>query len=88
MRFSVAIDVMPRSEISDPQGQTIERALPSRGFKGIEKMRVGKKLTFELAAEDEQAAAKLVQQACESILTNPIVEEFSFQISRKEDAKT
>src|SRR4029077_897349 len=35
VRFVVSVDVMPKAGISDPQGQTIERALPTLGFAGM-----------------------------------------------------
>ena len=31
VRFAVAVDVMPKEGISDPQGQAVARALPSGG---------------------------------------------------------
>ncbi len=46
MKFEVAVHVMPKEGISDPQGQTIERALPTQGFAGIEGVRVGKRIEF------------------------------------------
>lgn len=76
MRFLVAIDVMPKEGISDPQGQTIERALPGLGFAGIVGVRVGKRITFEIEAESEAAAGSLVAEASRKFLTNPIIEDF------------
>ena len=72
----VAIDVMPKQGISDPQGQTIERALPGLGFPGISGVRVGKRITFEIEADSELAANSLVAEASRKFLTNPIIEDF------------
>lgn len=81
MRFAVAIDVMPKHQISDPQGQTIERALPGRGYAGISGVRVGKRIAFEIEAEDETSARQVVESACQRFLTNPIIEDFEVHIT-------
>lgn len=80
MKYSVAINVMPLHEISDPQGQTIERALPGLGFEGMTSVRVGKRITLSLEATDRGAAEALMTKACETFLTNPIIEEFEIQV--------
>lgn len=73
---------MPRSEISDPQGQTIEHALPGLEFEQMTSVRVGKRITLFIEAPDRQAAEALVTKACETFLTNPIIEEFEFQVTQ------
>ena len=45
--FEVLVEVQLRPGISDPQGATIERALPALGFAGISEIRAGK--AFRLA---------------------------------------
>ena len=47
---------MPKEGIADPQGQTIERALPSQGFSGIDGVRVGKRIEFWIEAPDAGTA--------------------------------
>ena len=42
--------------IADPQGATIERSLPHLGFDGVDGVRVGKCIRFDLEAADEAAA--------------------------------
>lgn len=81
MRFEVAIDVMPRREISDPQGQTIERALPTLGFDGVEGVRVGKRIVMTLQSETEAEARELIEMACQRFLTNPQIEQFSYSLT-------
>lgn len=62
--------VRPKAGILDPQGQAIERALPALGFEGARNVRVGRLIELEL--ED---AAQL-DQMCEQLLTNPLVEDY------------
>lgn len=80
MKFEVAVHVMPKEGISDPQGQTIERALPGQGFEGIEAVRVGKRIEFWLEAPDSAAAEKVLERVCADFLSNPIIEDFRFEI--------
>lgn len=86
MRFSVAVDIMPKEGISDPQGQTIERALPALGYEGIEEVRVGKRIEFVIDAPGENQATAIVRRACESFLSNPVIEDFRFELKTLEGA--
>jgi phosphoribosylformylglycinamidine synthase PurS subunit len=80
VRFEAAVDVMPKEGISDPQGQTIERALPAQGFVGIDGVRVGKRIEFSLEAPDRAAAEQILQRVCAEFLSNPIIEDFRFEL--------
>lgn len=84
MRFEAAVDVMPRKEISDPQGQTIERALPGIGFNGIESVRVGKRINLVISAATQDEARATLDEACRTFLTNPAIEEFDITLTELE----
>ena len=75
MKFPVVVEVMLRPGIADPQGATVERALPALGFAGVEGVRVGKAIRFTVDAADEGDARTRVEQLCERFLTNPVIEE-------------
>ncbi len=75
MTFSVLVEVQLRSGISDPQGQTIERALPTLGYEGVSGVRVGKSMRFTVEAADEAAARAQVDEICQKVLTNPVIED-------------
>ncbi len=80
-RFAAQINVMPRAEISDPQGQTVERTLPSIGFAGISGVRVGKRITLIVDAADEESARSIVASASEKILANPVIEDYELELT-------
>ena len=67
MTFSVLVEVQLRPGISDPQGQTIEKALPTLGYDGVSDVRVGKSMRFEIDAADEAAARAQVDELCEKL---------------------
>ncbi|TWF94777.1 phosphoribosylformylglycinamidine synthase subunit PurS [Saccharopolyspora dendranthemae] len=69
----VVVDVMPKQEILDPQGQAVANALPRLGFDGITEVRQGKR--FELEVADDVDDATLANIA-ETLLANPVIEDF------------
>jgi phosphoribosylformylglycinamidine synthase PurS subunit len=79
--FSVLVEVQLRPGIADPQGSTIERALPALGFEGVHDVRVGKSMRFSVEAADEAAARALVEDMCERFLTNPVIEDATVTIT-------
>ena len=75
------VEVSLRPGIADPQGDTIERALPALGFDGVTGVRVGKAIRFTLEASDEGDARSRVEQLCERFLTNPVIESAQVTVS-------
>ena len=69
----VVVDVMPKQEILDPQGQAVATALPRLGFDGVTEVRQGKRFELEVAdtVEDEQLDA-----IAETLLANPVIEDW------------
>ena len=81
MTFDVLVEVSLRPGIADPQGSTIERALPTLGFAGIEGVRVGKAIRFSIDAADADTARKQVDDLCQRFLTNPVIEDATITVS-------
>lgn len=79
-RFSVLVEVRLREGIADPQGATIERALPALGFEGVTAVRAGKAFRFEIAADDEAAARARATEIADRLLANPVIEESSVSV--------
>lgn len=73
----VVVDVMPRPEILDPQGQSIASALPRLGFHGVTSVRQGKRFEIELEGPADDAALADVRRMAETLLANPVIEDFS-----------
>ena len=80
-RFDVRVEVSLRPGIADPQGATIERALPALGFGGVEGVRVGKSIRFRVEAGDEDEARDRVEELCTRLLSNPVIEDSSFEMN-------
>jgi len=75
----VAIDVLLKRELLDPQGRATERALPSLGFAGVTDVRIGKHLELHVDAVGDELTAK-VEQMCAGFLTNPVVETYRWRV--------
>jgi phosphoribosylformylglycinamidine synthase PurS subunit len=81
MTFTARINVMPRRELADPAGQTIEKALPKIGFGDVERVRVGKRIELHVAASDESEARSKVEAMCERMLANTVIESYEVEIA-------
>jgi len=75
MIFSVHVEVRLRPGIADPQGSTIERAMPTLGFSGVSGVRVGKSIRFDIDSVNETAARTEAEDLCLRFLTNPVIED-------------
>jgi phosphoribosylformylglycinamidine synthase len=80
MRFPVLVEVRLRPGIADPQGATIQRALPALGFAGVQEVRVGKAIRLTVEAADEAAARLQVDELCQRLLANPVIEDTAVTI--------
>lgn len=74
MKFHAVLDIQLHPGIADPQGSTIERALPTLGFEGMSNVRSGKSIHLDIEAADEAAAEAQLTEVCEKFLTNPVIE--------------
>jgi phosphoribosylformylglycinamidine synthase subunit PurS len=73
-RFPVLVEISLRPGIADPQGATIERALPALGFEGVADVQVGKAIRLTIEAADADDARARVRQLCDRLLANPVIE--------------
>jgi phosphoribosylformylglycinamidine synthase PurS subunit len=81
MRFSARVEVRLRPGIADPEGATIERALPALGFDGVDHMRAGRSFSFEVEAADETAARARAEELAHRLLANPVIEESHLELT-------
>ena len=75
------VTVMLKNTVLDPQGKTIHGALKKMGYKGVGGVRQGK--FFEIVLDgglDKNAARTEVERIAKEVLTNPVIEEFSYRI--------
>jgi phosphoribosylformylglycinamidine synthase len=75
------IRVLLKPSVNDPQGLSIRGALHTLGFASVEQVRAGKLTQVRLHADDRTAAEKAVQQMCEQLLANPVIETYTFELA-------
>jgi phosphoribosylformylglycinamidine synthase subunit PurS len=80
VKFAANINVMPKQEISDPQGQAVERTLPSLGFDSVDEVRIGKRIEIVLEAADQAAAEAIAVAMCDKMLANPVIEDYELEV--------
>jgi len=83
MKFTAQIQVMPHKVLLDPQGKTVTKNLERIGLEGCSEVRIGKNIQMDVEAADTATAEKIIKEACEKLLINPIMEYFEFSISEK-----
>jgi phosphoribosylformylglycinamidine synthase subunit PurS len=76
----VVVDVMPKPEILDPQGKAVLGALPRLGFEGVTDVRQGKRFELEIDGELTDARLAEVEQMAETLLSNPVIEDYSVRV--------
>jgi phosphoribosylformylglycinamidine synthase len=72
----VVVDVVLKPEILDPQGQAILGALTRLGYSGVNAVRQGKHFELDVDGSVDQAR---VAEIAETLLANPVIEEFSIR---------
>jgi phosphoribosylformylglycinamidine synthase PurS subunit len=80
------VDVMPKPEILDPQGKAVLGALPRLGFEGVTDVRQGKRFELEVDGEPGDALLEQVRAMAETLLSNPVIEDFEVRLESGDDA--
>ena len=74
------IIVTLKNGVLDPQGKAIEHALTSLGVAGVESLRQGKVFDIEFAGADRDEARESLTTACEKLLANTVIENYSIEV--------
>jgi len=74
----VKIYVTLKEGILDVQGATTLRALNSLGYDNVDDVKVGKYILVNIDSENE--SREQVKKMCDQLLTNPIIEDYTFEV--------
>jgi phosphoribosylformylglycinamidine synthase len=72
--------VRPKPGILDPQGEAVESSLRHLGFE-VSGARVGRLVDLEVDAADPEEARAQLEQMCEQLLANPLIESFEIEVT-------
>jgi phosphoribosylformylglycinamidine synthase subunit PurS len=80
--MKVRVLVRLKTEVLDPQGDAVRRALLKLGFEGVKDVRIGKIVEIEIDEAHAKAPdleARLAKMADE-MLANPVIEDYELQM--------
>jgi phosphoribosylformylglycinamidine synthase subunit PurS len=83
MKVRVLVRLKPG--ILDPQGATVQRALTGLGFHDVRDLRVGKLIEVEVDAPSETSARRRVDEMCQKLLANPLLEDYTVELAEGTD---
>lgn len=79
--YKAKVLVKRRKSILDPQGKAAEQGAKLLGFNNISKVRVDKEIEFFIDAKNKLEAEKEANEFCSKLLANPIMEDFTIELS-------
>ena len=85
--FGARVEVSHRPGIADPAGATVERALPALGYTNVTQVHIAKVITLTVDAADADAARAQVEEMCERLLANPVIESYEVSVSALESTQ-
>lgn len=79
--MKVRIYITLKKSVLDTQGKAIENALNKNlGFNQISQVRQGKLVELELTESDNKKAKKIIDEICDKLLVNKIIEDYTFEV--------
>ena len=71
-----------KTTVLDPQGQTVKSALNGLGYQSVADVRQGKFFEIDLAqGTTTEQATRDIDALAKDVLTNPVIEEYRFEIT-------
>lgn len=85
MLFKAEVKVTLKKGVLDPQGSAVEGAVKALGYSGVPQVRIGKFIEVWVEAVSPEAASETVSDLGKKILSNPVMETFTFTIAPSTD---
>jgi phosphoribosylformylglycinamidine synthase len=76
----IIVDVMPKAELLDPQGQAVHAALGRLGLSGVGSVRQGKRFEIEVEGQLTQERLAEMEHIAETLLSNPVIEDYALRV--------
>jgi phosphoribosylformylglycinamidine synthase PurS subunit len=78
--LTAEIHVTLKDGVLDPQGTTLRRSMEGIGYHDIGEVRMGKLIQIQFTGSDRKQVEETVDKLCRTILTNPVIEKYSFTV--------
>ena len=80
MNANVTVYITLKEGVLDPQGSAVQKSLHQLGYSSVEKVEVGKTINLKLSGESKEDIQKQIEDMCEQLLANPVIEEYTYMI--------
>ena len=80
-KYHCRIYVTLRPSVLDPAGTAVQSGLKQLGYDGVEQVRIGKYIELTLNAQDETTVQEQLDQMCDQLLANPVIENYCFEFT-------
>ncbi|NUM31740.1 MAG: phosphoribosylformylglycinamidine synthase subunit PurS [Bacteroidetes bacterium] len=80
MKYVAEINVMPHKNLLDPQGKAVSGSMAAIGLPQVSNVRVGKHISLEIEALNENEAFQKADEACKKLLANQVMEYYEISI--------
>ena len=77
--YKVKVYVTLRESVLDPQGTAVKKSLKTMGYQAVEDVRIGKYMEL-MIEESNQNVEDTVKEMCERLLSNPVIEDYRYEI--------
>ncbi|APB33054.1 phosphoribosylformylglycinamidine synthase subunit PurS [Gloeomargarita lithophora Alchichica-D10] len=78
--YRAEIFITLKPSVLDPAGTAITKGLQQQQYPGVQEVRIGKYIELTLTAADASTAHAQVEQMCQEVLTNPVIETYRFTL--------
>lgn len=76
----VVVNVALKPEILDPQGRAIVGALGRGGLAGVADVRQGKQFVLNIDGDVDEAKLAQIHEIASTLLSNPVIEDFTVEV--------
>jgi phosphoribosylformylglycinamidine synthase len=80
-QYQCRIYVTLRPSVLDPAGTAIQSGLQQLGYLEVEQVRIGKYIELKLRAANEEIARQNLDQICDQLLANTVIENYRFELT-------
>ncbi len=78
--FKARVHVLLKPGVLDPQGSAVQKALQTMEYRGVQEVRIGRYIEIYLESESKEKASREVEEMCQRLLANPVIEDFTFEV--------
>ncbi|MEA5616687.1 phosphoribosylformylglycinamidine synthase subunit PurS [Cronbergia sp. UHCC 0137] len=79
-KYLAKIFVTLRPSVLDPAGVAVQSSLKQMGYDNVDQVRIGKYIEVTIISPEETKARKDMNQICEQVLANPVIENYRFEL--------